>query len=410
VFVANRQQLWHRALPALLAFAFIGVFTLQPAPEEAERVARLPWTCLFTCGDQALRDAVLNVILFVPLGLALRPLLPGRLALLLVALTTVSIEFTQYHWLLGRDPSLRDILTNTAGGGIGIWLAGSWRELLQPSPDRSSRFSLATLLGWLAMVGITGALVGPSMTPSLYWVQWAPELGQFDTWSGEVLGAMMNGVPLPSGRSNRTNQLRAQLLSDSVMVEALIVSGEPPGKLAPIVSMFDSYQREIFVLGQHRRTLAFGIRTGLRAIGLGDIYVRLDAFPGGEPGDTALVSGGVVHGEWVLRAAHGPEVAETRIPMSPGLMWGALLPFFFVLGPATPYFSAAWLAGTIAPAGYFAARCREPGRRLAIAAGVAALGLTLAGLVPGLGFPPATEYLGTLAGLAAGWGIARWVG
>jgi hypothetical protein len=408
--VADRQQLWHRALLALLAFAVIGVFTLQSAPEEAEHVARLPWTCLFTCGDQALRDAVLNVILFVPLGLALRPLLPSRLALLLVALTTVSVEFTQYHWLLGRDASLRDILTNTAGGGIGIWLAGSWQGLLRPSPAWSARFTLAALVGWLAMVGVTGALVRPSMTPSLYWVQWAPELGQFDTWRGEVLGATINGDPLPSGRSYRTNQIRAQLLSDSVIVEASIVSGEPPRRLAPIVSMFDSYQREIFVLGQHRRTLAFNIRTGLRAIGLGDMYVRMDAFPGGQPGDTTLVAGGVVHGEWVLRAVHGSEVAEARIPMSPGLMWGALMPFFFVLGPNTAAFSAAWLAGTIAPGGYFAGRGPESGRRLAVAAAVATLGLTAAALAPGLGFPPVAEYLGTLAGLAVGWGIARWVG
>ena len=46
--MADRQQLWHRAFLALLAFAVIGVFTLQSTPEEAERAARLPWTCLFT--------------------------------------------------------------------------------------------------------------------------------------------------------------------------------------------------------------------------------------------------------------------------------------------------------------------------------------------------------------------------
>jgi len=408
--VADRQQLWHRGFFALLAFAVIGVFTLQSAPEEAERVARLPWTCLFTCGDQALRDAVLNVILFVPLGLTLRRLMPGRLALLLVALTTVSVEFTQYHWLLGRDASLRDILTNTAGGGLGIWLAGSWQGPLRPSPEQSARFSLAALIGWLAMVGATGALVHPSMTPSLYWVQWAPELGQFDTWSGEVLDATINGVSLPSGRSYRTSQIRQQLLSDSVIVEASIVSGEPPRRLAPIVSMFDSYQRELFVLGQHHQTLVFDIRTGLRAIGLGDLYVHMNAFSRVPPGDTARVSGGVVHGEWVLRAVHGSDVAEIRVPMSPGLMWGALIPFFFILGPNTAAYSAAWLAGTIAPAGYFAGRGAEPGRRLLIATLVAALGLTGAALVPGLGFPPVAEYLGTLAGLAGGWGIARWVG
>jgi hypothetical protein len=408
--VADRQQLWHRALLALLAFAFIGAFTLWPAPDQAEQVARVPWTCLFTCGDQAVRDAILNVILFVPLGLALRLLLPTRPALLLVALTTVAVEFTQYHWLLGRDASLRDILTNTTGGAIGIWLAGSWRALLRPLPERSARFSLAALIGWLAMVGVTGALVRPSMTPSLYWVQWAPELGQFDSWSGEVLGATVDGIPLPSGRSYRTNQLRGQLLSDSVVVEASIVSGEHTRRIAPIVSVFDSWQRGIFVLGQLRHGLVFTIRTGLRAVELGDLVVYMEDFPGNRVGDTTQVSGGVVHGAWLLRASHDDEVAEMRLPMSPGLMWGALIPFFFVLGPATPFFSAAWLAGTIAPAGYFAARGNAPRRLLLIAAVVAMLGLTGAALVPGLGIPPVAEYLGTLVGLAGGWAVARWVG
>jgi len=393
----------------LVALGLIGFFTLLPSPGDVEQAARVPWTCLFPCGDQATRDAILNVVLFVPLGIALRRLLPGRPALLLVVLTTVSVEFAQYGWILGRDPSLRDILTNAAGGALGIWLAHSWRGLLRPSATLSTRLAIAAGTTWLAMVGLTGALIRPTLPRSVYWGQWAAELGQFDTWQGTLLDATVNGYPLPRGRSGESGVLRSLLLSDSVMVEARIVAGAPPARFAPIASVFDSEQREIFVLGQRRDNLAFGIRTGLRTIELGDVYVRMAAFPGREPGDTTVVAGGVVRGAWVLRAVHGEAVSERRIPMSPGLLWSALLPFYFVLGPATRFLSAVWLGATIAPAGWFAGLGKHPPVRLALGALLAGLGFSAAAVIPGLPLPSAVEYLGIVGGLAAGWLAARWV-
>jgi len=407
--VADRQHLWRRTIPVLCALSITGALTLQPDPGAAEQAARVPWTCLFTCGDQATRDAILNVLLFVPLGLALGRWHPGRLALLLVALTTVAIEFAQHQWILGRDPSLRDILTNTAGGALGIWLAGSWRRLLRPPAARSRRLAFAAGLAWLAMVGLTGMLIQPTLPRSVYWGQWAAELGQFDTWQGTLLDATVNGVRLPRGRSAESSALRALLLGDSVMVEARIVAGPAPRRFAPIASVFDSEQREIFVLGQRRGHLAFGIRTGLRAIELGNVYVRMAAFPGREPGDTTLVAGGVVRGAWVLRAEHGDATRETRIPMSPGLLWNALLPFYFVLGPATQFITVAWLGATIAPAGWFAGLGGQSPARVGIGALVAVLAYSGAALVPGLPVPSPVEYLGVIAGLLGGWLVGRWV-
>jgi hypothetical protein len=347
------------------------------------------------------------VLLFVPLGLALPRSLPARTALLLVVLSTVSVEFAQYHWILGRDPSLRDILTNVAGGALGIWLARSWRRLLHPTVARSTRLALAAGAAWLIMVGISGALIRPSLPRSVYWGQWAAELGQFETWQGTLLDAAVNGQPLPRGRSAESAALRSLLLGDSVLVEARIVLGTAPGRFAPIASVFDSEQREIFVLGQRGGKLAFGIRTGLRAVELGEVYVRMDAFTGRQPGDTMLVSGGVVRSVWVLQARHGATVSEARIPMSPGLLWSALLPFYFVLGPVMQFISAAWLGATIAPTGYFAGVGRHPVSRLGLAALLAVLGYSAAAFVPGLPLPSPVEYLGIVAGLAGGWQVGR---
>ncbi|HXI21878.1 MAG TPA: VanZ family protein, partial [Gemmatimonadales bacterium] len=132
----------------VFAFLFIAWFTLRPDPESAEAAARSPFTCLVGCGDQGLRDAILNVILFLPLGLALGLWLPARRfrSWLLTVALSCAIEFCQYHWLLGRDASLRDILTNSAGGAAGIWLATGWRWLLLPTAALARRLAVAASL------------------------------------------------------------------------------------------------------------------------------------------------------------------------------------------------------------------------------------------------------------------------
>jgi hypothetical protein len=191
------------------------------------------------------------------------------------------------------------------------------------------------------------------------------------------------------------------------MVEATIVAGPPPGLAAPIASVFDSAQRGIFVLGQRGNDLVFFIRTGLRAVELGGQWVVLRSFAGHQPGDSARVSGGVVGGAWVLRSVHDGAVVETRVAMTPGLMWSALLPFVLVLGPAAPFISAVWLGVTIAPAGYFAGRGTRSVRSLVVAAFLAGGSLTGAALATGLSVPPLAEYAGTILGLALGWLVGR---
>ena len=408
--MADRQQLWHRALPALLAFAFIGVFTLRPSPRSVEMVELVPWNCLFPCRDQSLRDAILNTFLFIPFGLTLRQRLPAATAFLIVLATTVAIETSQGLWLVGRDPSLRDVLTNAAGGGIGIWLAVNWHRLLHGPAAWNAPLALLTGTAWALLLATTALLVQPSLPRSRFWGQWAPELGQFDIWRGQLLSVTVNQYPLPKGRMHGGDVLRRELLSDSVMVQATVIAGPPPEFIAPIASVFDSAQRGIFVLGQRRDDLVFMIRTGLRAAALGEQWVALRAFPGRKPGDTTVVSGGVVGKAWVMRAVHDGRIAETRIPMTPGLMWSALFPFTVVLGPAAPLLSAAWLGATILPAGFFAGRGSPPRGRLAMASALAVACLTWVALAAGLGIPPVLEYLGTLLGLAAGWFGGRAVG
>lgn len=389
----------------LLPLAFIAWFTLQPAPDAAESAARVPWTCLYPCGDQALRDAILNVLLFIPLGLALRQWLPASLAILLGLLTTCMVEFAQVAWILGRDASLRDILTNGLGAGLGVLLASGWRLLLFPGRAHGRLLAAVGFACWVGVVGATAWLVRPSLPPIMYWGQWAPELGQFETWQGRVLAADLNGLPLPSGRLGISRAVRERLQLDSVMLTARAVVARPPRRIAPIVSVFDSEQREIVLLGQRREGLVFRLRTGLRAVELGTPTILLPRLPTHLPGDTLTVSGGVVHGAWVVRAETRTERAEQRVPFSAGLMWSALIPFTPLLGPFTMVWSACWLGGLLLPVGYWARRGGVPWPVTVIAAAAGLAGLSQAA---GLGWPPWSDHAGLGLGALLGALLGRW--
>src|SRR5262245_55845958 len=112
-----------------LALCLIGFFTLRPMPEQAAAVAETsPW-CIVGCGDLGLLDIILNVLLFLPLGIGLRLVLRTRAAVAIGFVCSVAIELTQLYLIAGRDASLRDVITNTLGTGIGASLVTIWRPI-----------------------------------------------------------------------------------------------------------------------------------------------------------------------------------------------------------------------------------------------------------------------------------------
>ena len=82
------------------------------------------------CGDYGGVDFMLNVALFLPLGvgLALQRLQATRAWLMILAATVV-IESLQFAIIPGRDASLGDVIANATGGAIGLWLGRHWRGL-----------------------------------------------------------------------------------------------------------------------------------------------------------------------------------------------------------------------------------------------------------------------------------------
>jgi hypothetical protein len=211
---------------------------------------------------------------------------------------------------------------------------------------------------------------------------------------------------MATGRMENSAPVRAQLLSDSVLVEAEIVTGPAPGEIAPIASMFDSEQREIFVLGQRGHALVFRIRTGIRAAEMGGQMVMLDDVLNA-PGDTLQIKGGVVHGQWVL-AVRGRELErEARFPMSAGLLWSGLMPFGIYLEGHLCWVNGIWLGGLLFPVGYWLWRSGA-GAGTVVSFGVGAvLALGIISFAAGFGLPQVAEWAGPLLGIPAGWLAAR---
>src|SRR5688500_13671473 len=106
-------------LIAALWTGAMALLTLSPSPSDIASAVKTPLTCL-VCGDRGGVDVLLNLLLFIPLGVGLRmagwPIPVAAIAALLLSLT---VESLQSFVVVGRDASLSDLIFNTAGAALG---------------------------------------------------------------------------------------------------------------------------------------------------------------------------------------------------------------------------------------------------------------------------------------------------
>lgn len=142
------------------ALALIAAATLTPNPG-AQVMASSHWC--WRCGSVWLADAVSNVVLFVPLGVALawRGWPPWRVLLGAFALTAL-VETLQWQGVPpGRLASRLDLLGNTLGAlvGVALWRLAAWRHPGSPGAARALAY------GWTAAVVGQGLAVGVALAP-----------------------------------------------------------------------------------------------------------------------------------------------------------------------------------------------------------------------------------------------------
>jgi hypothetical protein len=393
-------------LIALVAGAVVvGVMTLLPHPGQEELVRATPPTCL-VCGDLGGVDVILNVLLFVPLGLGLGLLgLPWPLAAAAALGASGLVELLQMKVVAGRDASVSDLITNTAGAILGAGLGRNWRALVLPTARASTALTAAWGLGWLAAAIATGAGLHPVPTDATWYGQWAPDLGHLDRFQGTVLSARAGETPLPPGRWDDTPAWRSRLARPDFAVTSSIQTGPSPSHLAPIVSVFDADRKEILLLGQWGDDLVYRVRMGPARLRLRNPAVRLPHGLAAPPGSEMRLEGGTRGPRFVV-ASDGPGGRRTReLAFSPHWTWALVLPYDHALGPEAGGLTALWLLVLLAPLGWWSARAGRRGPMVAafiLVAGVA-------GVRAFLGFEsaPAGEWLGAGGGLALGLLLCR---
>lgn len=139
--MTNRQMRWTQVLLVLYLAILVWVILLKCQTSlEALGLMQLRSTNLIPFGAPTeingqpdYREAVLNLLAFVPFGMylaALRPAWSWWKKLLPVFLFSLSVEVLQYGFAIGTS-DVTDLLMNTLGGGFGLFVFFLWKKLLR---------------------------------------------------------------------------------------------------------------------------------------------------------------------------------------------------------------------------------------------------------------------------------------
>ncbi|MGH8615289.1 MAG: VanZ family protein [Gammaproteobacteria bacterium] len=394
---------------ATVGWVLVVLLTLYPTPDKIAAADDTSLWCL-VCGDLGLVDVVLNTVLFVPFGIGLGLLGVSRTrALAAIVLTTLTIEVLQLGVVVGRDASLSDLITNSGGGLLGFLLAHQWRRVFFTSPRVSLWLAMLGAIGWLAVQGFSGWALQRTLPSSIYYGQWAPALGQFEQFTGEVLSARVDSIPLPSTRFASSAAVREALLSNRSMLQIEALTGTLTRDVAPIFSIFDDRQREILLLGQDGDDLVYRVRTRTASLGLRGPVLRLSDVLPAEPGAPLEITAHYTPGRYRLEVGIGDRSVSRELRLSVSWGWSFLLPFDHAFGAEMPWLTILWIAGLLFPVGYYPARSGALSGKTAIGALVILLflGLVVIPVLSALSFFHPLEWIAGIVGAAGGWQLGK---
>ena len=312
--------------------------------------------CLI-CSSRGVADAILNVVLFTPVGVALAVLIRPARAILAGILLSVAIESAQL-WVPGRHSSVGDLVFNTTGTLLGALLLAAVPMLLRPTRVAARRLAL----GWSAAVLLVlfGGLwlMQPSLPVANYYGQWTPRLGSYAFYDGQVVGARIGELALPSWRLDDSAVARDAMRAGSLEVTA--IAGNPPRAVAPIFSMADGAERQIMLLGADRDQLVFRYHTRAMQLRLDSPDHRFDgAFAGVVPGDSLEIIATPASGGRAMRFSVNGRAHESRLRIAD--TWGLLLTSDYVSRDRSlrRLVGAGWLLALLTPIAWWGFRARR---------------------------------------------------
>ncbi len=373
----------------------IMVATLTPVPGAASTGSPL---CI-ACGQRGVADFLSNVMLFAPLGIGLVLLgVSLRRTALIGVLFSAGVEAAQLGIIAGRDANIGDVVSNGAGAAVGWWLGHTRDWWLRPDPGSLRRFAG---VGAATLVLLLGGLLlfTPALPDTTYYLQWTARFGGMQPYEGRVLASRFGALELagPPWKIEQRDSVRTALHSG--VIDVMLVTGPPPTGLAPIVSIYDTYGREIMLLGADGNDFVYRYRTRADALRFDRADLVLEDVLRGPPiGSTAPLrleqdrGGACLTIDDVRRCGRGFTIGET---------WSLLMFPDGWSNAVRGVMSLAWLFGAFLPTGFLARR-----RRLALAA-IILVGGILFVVPPLIGFAatPVLQIAAAGAGLGAGHGL-----
>lgn len=373
--------------------ALLVTATLRPSPRDVEQVEAASRICLL-CGDRGTADALLNLCLFVPLGLLLGLRRRSALnAVVLGAVVSASVESAQF-FLPGRHPAIGDLVWNALGTGLGATatahLGSYFATRAQPA-----WVATATAAALGAAIIAAGWLLGPGQTGYRYFGLWTPDLAFMPQYRGQLLDAELDGTAVPRGAFPLDADPASELRGDW-RLSGRVEIGARPEELSPVIGIFDAQQNEILVFGADRSDLVLRERTRAKAFALDQPDLRLrGAFDHVGTGDTVLLE---ARREDEDRCLSLGSVSRCGLGFSPGQTWGLL---YFVEGfgeRANRILGMAWLAVLFFCVGVMSLTPRSAAANGLLLAGAVAWSVRATRLIPG----PWLEPLGAIIGLTLG--------
>jgi hypothetical protein len=400
---------------AIASLGAIGFATLLPQGGTAAE----SHLCI-VCGPFGGVSAILNVLLFVPLGISLAMVgVSPRRAIVLMVVTSALIETAQLLIIPGRNATIGDVLANGLGGALAFVFARNSFQLLRPSRRMSAVLTAGWCTIWLAIQTASAFGFSPSFPRSRYYGQIARHLGDYEPFNGHVYDARIADVRVPDMQFDNSVRVR-QLLLGAATATITISPPRSAQPMTPIVRIADDSEREILVFAQNGADILFGVRTGASALhlrpptfALTNVFAVLSP-DGNEPITNALRVSAAYSSRDIWITVQSAASHTRRVQITTALGWTMVLPFQWIIeGTSVESVACAvWIACLLIPLGYWGAwlvqlRRADAGTRIFIVAVPMLFLLLFVGLIVapkefGLRGAPLQDWLAALTGIVAG--------
>jgi glycopeptide antibiotics resistance protein len=220
-------------------------------------------------------------------------------------------------------------------------------------------------------------------------------------YSGHVLAAEVDGLPIASGLNPESRQLRGRLLAGAPL-HVRAMAGAPAPVRLPLVTLHDEFKNEILLFAAHQDDLIFRLRTRAAALELDSPAIRM----------RGVLRGLAPGAEWAATISRAGRDYCVDIDgrttctrgFTLGMGWAFLIYSQVPPGWLHALLNLSWMASLLFPFGFWVRRRWES----LLGAFVLVIGVVLSCSLGDLGSSPA-EISAGIVGVSAGWLSSIWL-